>query len=101
MIKAVKMDSVKVFIYYRESLVQALCADVLHFGFLLVCIFASRGSLLWELVCFVLFLLWVVARVGVFQSDKVKRFHTQEALIKYIEDDVYRRKGGHGDSERK
>lgn len=64
----------------RESLGQSIVADIVTFGFLLLCIWASQGSTWWTFCTGVLFLFFGAAKVGMLISERQHKFKNVQEL---------------------
>lgn len=76
----------KTIIYFRESFIQSVCADVATFGIVLGSLYIGyrfMGGNGW-----VMFFLWLMAIIAIASkaSAKKKEFYDKESLTKYIEE---------------
>ncbi len=71
----------KVFVYYRESFLQAVLSDVVTFGFLIFSIWFSRGDNLWTFFCIVLFVIFTVGKA----SARVNKFYSAKELKDFVD----------------
>lgn len=67
----------------NESFFESFVKDTITFGFLLFCIWVSRGSRAWTLICGVMFLLFICARSAAAFGARSRKFTTREELAKW------------------
>jgi len=73
-----------VYVLFRESLWQSICADAVTLAMMVFCIWFSAGSKFWNFVCFVLLILFMAGRVAKGKSRVMKL--TREDMKKWAAD---------------
>lgn len=70
----------------RESWFESLVKDTITFSFLLFCIWVSRGSRAWTVVCGLMFFTFVCAKAAAQFGARTKKFKTKEELAKWAQE---------------
>lgn len=73
------MSAHPVIVVYKESLAESVMSDVVTFGFLLLCIWASQGNTWWTFFTGVLFLIYVAATTPI-KRAKAKQLYSTDQL---------------------
>lgn len=66
-----------------ESFISSFLKDLVTFGFLLICIYASRGSTLWTVVCGTVFVIFSLGHIFEMLSTKQLKLNGKRAAIKW------------------
>jgi membrane protein YdbS with pleckstrin-like domain len=69
----------------RESLISSIVKDIFSFVTIALLVYVSRDSAWWTLVTGLMFIIWMIVKVGKMLGERHKRFHTKEELIKWAE----------------
>lgn len=72
----------------RETLGQSIVSDLITFGFLLLCIWASQGSTWWTFFTGVLFLLFGVGKIAAAIGDRRHKFKSAEELRNWADSEM-------------
>ncbi len=67
----------------RESVFESLVKDSITFGFLLFCIWVSRGSRSWTVVCGLLFFVFLCGKCAAQFGTRTRKFKTKEELASW------------------
>lgn len=71
------------FIDANESVFQSIGRDVVTFGFMLLCIYVSRGSTFWTFVSGSIFIAFIGAKL--IKNDRAIKFKNIAELKEYLE----------------
>lgn len=72
----------------KESVIESIAKDSITFGFLIFCVWMSKGSRAWTLICGVMFLLFVCAKSAAAFGGRYKKFKTREELAAWASNDA-------------
>ena len=78
------MNENKVYVLFRESMLQSICADLCTFGMLAFCIWFSHGSKLWSFICFVMLVRFVTGKATK-KINTAPKFRTKAKLKEWAE----------------
>ena len=78
------MEEKKVYVVFRESLIQSITSDLSTFSMLTFCIWFSSGSKLWSFVCFLMLFSFVSAR-AVKKINTAPKFRTIASLQTWVD----------------
>lgn len=72
----------------KESVIESIVKDSITFGFLIFCIWISKGSRAWTLICGIMFLIFVCAKAATTFGTRSKKFKTREELAAWASDNA-------------
>lgn len=67
----------------KESVFESFVKDTITFGFLVFCIWVSRGSRAWTLICGIMFLLFLCAKSAAAFGSRTRKFKSREELAEW------------------
>lgn len=68
----------------EESVLESIAKDTITFGFLLFCMWVSRGSRAWTVVCGLMFFTFLCGKLAVAFGTRTRRFKTKEELAAWL-----------------